>query len=259
MMVIEKFIEGRVVGRTDFSDSLFALRFVAPIEPFVAGQYCRAGVLTPGGAAGGDTLVMRPYSLVNAPGQTPQEILVTRVPPEQGGVVSPALHGLKVGDPICVGPRANGFFSMPEVPDAEVLWCLATGTGIGPFVSILRTAAPWQKFARVVVVHAARYAAELAWRDEFEAMVRARAGAFSYVPFVSREVVSGALPGRIPAALADGRLEAQAGVALTAASSHCMLCGNPQMVSETLALLESRGLRKHRRKTPGQITTESYW
>ena len=57
---------------------------------------------------------------------------------------------------------------MPEVPDAEVLWCLATGTGIGPFVSILHTAAPWQKFPpHIVVVHAVRYAAELAYRSAF--------------------------------------------------------------------------------------------
>ncbi len=253
----EKFIEGRVVGRVDYTDSLFSLSFEAPMEAFVAGQYCRAGLILPGER--GPDVTMRPYSMVNAPDQRPHEILLTLVPRAVGGIVSPALHCLKVGDALCVGPRANGFFSMPEVPDAEVLWCLATGTGIGPFLSILRTPAPWQKFRRIVVVHAVRYAAELAYRSTFAALAAAHDGALVYVPVVSREATPDALPGRIPAVIGDGRLEARAGIALTADSAHCMLCGNPQMVTDTIAALEAKGLRKHRRKAPGQITTEAYW
>lgn len=253
----EKFIEGRIVGRVDYTDSLFSLRFEAPMDPFVAGQYCRAGLILPGER--GTEVTMRPYSMVNAPDELPHEILLTLVPRAVGGIVSPALHQLRVGDGICIGPRANGFFSMPEVPDAEVLWCLATGTGIGPFMSILRTAAPWQKFRRVVVVHAVRYAAELAYREAFGALSKAHGGALTYVPFVSRETTADTLAGRIPAAIADGRLETRAGIPLTPENSHCMLCGNPQMVADTLATLESKGLRKHRRRTPGQITTEAYW
>jgi len=148
---------------------------------------------------------------------------------------------------------------MPEVPAAEVLWCLATGTGIGPFLSILRTPAPWQKFRRIVVVHAVRHAAELAYRDTLATLAAEHGDALVYVPFVSREAAPDALPGRIPAAIGDGRLEASAGIALTADAAHCMLCGNPQMVTDTIAALENKGLRKHRRKTPGQITTEAYW
>lgn len=253
----EKFIEGRIVGRVDYTDSLFSLRFEAPMDPFIAGQYCRAGLILPG--ARGAEITMRPYSMVNAPDQHPHELLLTLVPQAVGGIVSPALHQLRVGDAICIGPRANGFFSMPEVPDAEVLWCLATGTGIGPFMSILHTAAPWQKFRRIVVVHAVRYAAELAYRSAFELLSQKHNGALTYVPFVSREAAPDALYGRIPAAIADGRLEARVGIALTPENSHCMLCGNPQMVTDTMVTLESKGLRKHRRRTPGQITTEAYW
>ena len=74
----EKFIEGRVVGRRDYSDSLFALRFEADIEPFVAGQYCRLGLVLPPctveqSSTTEPVLTMRPYSLVNAPDERPHE------------------------------------------------------------------------------------------------------------------------------------------------------------------------------------------
>jgi ferredoxin--NADP+ reductase len=57
----------------------------------------------------------------------------------------------------------------------------------------------------------------------------------------------------------DGRLEAHAGIALSAETAHCMLCGNPDMVTDTMAVLQARALRKHRPKHPGHITVEAYW
>jgi len=80
-----------------------------------------------------------------------------------------------------------------------------------------------------------------------------------YVTFVSRESAPQALAGRIPAAIADGRLEAAAGLRLAAETSQVMLCGNPDMLKDTSAALMARGLRKHRRRAPGQISVESFW
>jgi ferredoxin-NADP reductase len=108
-----------------------------------------------------------------------------------------------------------------------------------------------QKFARVVLVHAARHADELTYRDEIAAIGHARPGVFSYVPMTSREAAPGALTGRIPAAIADGRLEARAGVPLTAANAHAMLCGNPAMIDDAQLALAARGMRRHRRREPG--------
>ena len=78
------------------------------------------------------------------------------------------------------------------------------------------------------------------------------------MPFVSREVWPQGLAGRIPPALLDGRLAREAGGELSPASA-VALCGNPQMVRDTLALLQARGLRKHLRRAPGQICSENYW
>jgi ferredoxin--NADP+ reductase len=156
-------------------------------------------------------------------------------------------------------PQANGFFSVTEVPPADVLWCLSTGTGLGPFLSILRTELPWQRFGRIVLVHAVRFAQELTYRDVVGGIGAAHPGAFTSVEIVSRELHPVALSGRIPDAIRDGRLEALAGIALSAENSQVMLCGNPAMVDDTQKTLEARGMRRHRRREPGQITVETYW
>ena len=258
----QKFIEGRIVGRRDHTNTLFSLQFDAPLAGFVAGQYCQVGLRLPlqGGAADAlPALVMRPYSLVNAPDERPFEIVLTEVPATAGGVLTPALMRLQVGDAVYISPLAYGYFSIPEVPGTEVLWGLATGTANGALLSCLKTELPWQKFRKVVLVHAVRTAAELTYRDQVDHIDRTYPGRFQYIPFVSREAHGGAMSGRIPAAIVDGSLEARAGITLTAESAHCMICGNPKMVTDTLEVLKARGLKKHRRKEAGQITTEAYW
>lgn len=256
----QKFNVARIVGRTDHTATLFSLQFDAAIDPFIAGQFCRLGLVLPAAdVATNEDIVMRAYSLVNAPDERPHEIVLSQVDAAMGGVLTPHLHALKVGDTLCVSPRVNGYFSMPEVPDADVLWALSTGTAIGPFLSILKTDAPWQKFRRVVLVHAVRHAAELCYRDQIALIAAAHPSRLIYIPFVSREVFLGAIQGRIPAAIVNGQLEARAGVTLSADTAHCMLCGNPDMVRDTMAVLQARGLRKHRPKHPGHITVEAYW
>jgi ferredoxin--NADP+ reductase len=105
-----------------------------------------------------------------------------------------------------------------------------------------------------VLVHAVRHAAELVYRQELE-----RTPALRYIRVVSREDAPGALQARIPALVRDGRLEAAAGLALAPENSQVMLCGNPDMLKDTSAVLAERGMRKNRRRTPGHITVESFW
>src|SRR5207244_6093947 len=115
---------------------------------------------------------------------------------------------LESDESVCLPDRANGFFSVGELPDAAALWCLATGTGLGPYLSILRTEEPWEKFERVVLVHAVRHAADLSYGDVITGIAAAHPRRFAFAPCVSREPQKGALSGRIPDALRDGRLEA---------------------------------------------------
>ena len=247
-------VEGKVAGKRQWTESLVSLMVTAPEVTFVAGQFARLALPAAPGSV--ETMTGRPYSFVNPPHVQPHEFYFIVVP---GGPLSPRLAALESGDPVWLAPRANGFFSIPEVARADVLWCLSTGTGIGPFLSMLRTEDPWTSFQRVVLVHAVRHAEELTYRDAIDDVGRERAGAFAYIPMVSREPHPGALAGRIPAAIDDGRLEARAGIALSPENSHAMLCGNPAMVEDTQKLLATRGMRRHRRKEPGHVTVETYW
>jgi ferredoxin--NADP+ reductase len=239
----EAWLSTKVIENRHWTESLFSLRVEGAQPGFRAGQFVRIALDIEGDR------VARAFSFVNAPQDPVLEFYGVIVPE---GPLSPRLAQLKAGDTLYVAANPAGFLVLSEVPEAETLWLVATGTGLAPFLSILRTEEPWQRFKNIVLVHAVRQAEELTYR-ELIAKTRAR-----YVTFVSRETHAGSLAGRIPAAVRDGRLEAAAGIAIDA-RSHFMLCGNPQMLRDMAAALAERGLRKHRRRTPGHITVESFW
>ena len=247
-------VEGQVAGKRQWTGSLVSLEVAAPDVKFVAGQFARLALPAPPGH--NEPMIGRPYSFVNPPGSAPHEFYFIVVP---GGPLSPRLAALAEGDPVWLAPRANGFFSVDEVPPADVLWCLSTGTGIGPFLSMLRTDLLWTRFSRAVLVHAVRHGEELTYQDTIAGVAAARAGAFTYVPMVSRGAHPAALAGRIPAAIEDGRLEMRAGIPLSPENAQAMLCGNPAMVDDTQTVLAARGMKRHRRKEPGHVTVETYW
>lgn len=239
---------GRVIENRHWTETLFSLRVEAPGLSFQAGQFVRIAL-----DIGGER-VARAFSFVNPPDDPVLEFYGVIVPE---GPLSPRLARLRAGDTLQVASNPAGFLVLREVPDARTLWLLSTGTGIAPFLSILRTEAPWQRFREVVLVHAVRHARELVYQ-EMIARLREERG-LRYVTFVSREPAPGSLAGRIPAAVTDGRLESAAGVALAAETSQVLLCGNPAMLKDATAALVARGMRKNRRRTPGHISVESFW
>jgi len=238
-------LAGRVIENRHWTDALFSLRVEGVGLSFEAGQFVRIALDIDG------ERVARPFSMVNAPDDPVLEFYGIVVPE---GPLSPRLAQLKAGDALYVAPNPAGFLVLSELPDAESLWLMSTGTGIAPFISILRAGAVWKRFRNVVLVHGVRHARELVYQEELKSFRSLR-----YVPFVTRETAPRVLQGRIPAALRDGRLEAAAGLPIAPESSQIMLCGNPEMLKDTQAVLMERGLRKHRRRAPGQITVESFW
>ena len=240
----DKWLTGTVIENRHWTENLFSLRVQGAQLKFEAGQFVRIALDIEG------QRIARAFSFVNPPQEPVLEFYGVIVPE---GPLSPRLAKLKTGDSLYVAGNPAGFLTLSEVPDAETLWLIATGTGLAPFLSILRTEAPWRRFRNVVLVHAVRYASELAYQE----LIRQTPA--RYVTFVSREAARGSLTGRIPAAIADGRLEQAAGWKLAAETSHVMLCGNPQMLKDATTALAARGMRKHRRRVAGHITVESFW
>jgi ferredoxin/flavodoxin---NADP+ reductase len=241
----EKWLTARVLENRHWTEALFSLRVEGPRPAFEAGQFVRIAL-----DVGGER-VARPFSFVNPPADPALEFYGIVVPE---GPLSPRLAALAPGDSLYVAPNPAGFLVLSELPEAESLWLMSTGTGIAPFLSMLRTEVPWKRYRDVVLVHAVRHARELVYREVIGQLKNLR-----YISFVSREAAPGSLAGRIPAAIGDGRLEAAAALRLAPQSSQVMLCGNPQMLKDTTAALVARGLRKHRRRSPGHITVESFW
>lgn len=239
----------KVIENHAWTARLFSLRFNARIEPFVAGQFVRVGLDIDGERIG------RPYSLVNAPKMQPHEIYFSVVPE---GPLSPRLARLQPGDTFFVNDRANGFFTIGELAERRDLWLIATGTAIGPYLSMLRTAEPWMRFENAVLVHAVRTAEELTYADVVTSLRRDFPKRLRYVPMCSRESVPDALFGRIPGNIESGALEDKAGLQLAPGLSQVMLCGNAGMIEDVSRVLMARGMKKNRRREPGHITTEKY-
>ena len=179
--------------------------------------------------------VQRAYSYVNAPGNPDLEFYLVTVPE---GKLSPRLAALKPGDEVLVVSEAAGFFVLEEVPDCDTLWMLATGTALGPYLSILQEGKDLERFNNLVLVHAVRYAADLSYLPLMRELEQRYAGKLRIQTVVSRETVEGSLTGRVPFLIETGALEEAVGLPMTTDTSHVMLCGNPQMVRDTQQLLK---------------------
>jgi len=246
-----EWLDAEVVENKQWNERLHSLRLAVDFPPFKAGQFTRLALEIDG------ELVSRPFSLVNAPDDNILDFYFIEV---IDGVLSTRLANMKAGDQIKVAPKAAGLLTIDQLPAAKHLYLLATGTGIGPFLSIAKTAQVWDLFEKVVLVHAVRFQDELTYQETIAEVQAKHPEDFIYIPFVSREECDYALTGRIPQAVADGRLEQRAGLTISAEDSQVMLCGNPEMVQETMqTLIEGKGLKKHSRREPGQISIEKYW
>ena len=241
---------GKVIKKRRWTEHLYSIRITAQFNDFESGQFARIGLPIDGAN------VLRPYSFVNTPQDEYCEFFYTIVPE---GPLSTRLPHLDAGDDILYVAKPNGYLVLSEVPSSQQLWMLATGTAIGPFLSILKNKTVWGQFENIILAYAVRYAAELAYADEIYALVEKSDGRLQFFPFVSREKTDFAMSERIPAALESGQLQKKAGFSISADDSQVMICGNPQMVKDTTAILQAMGLERNRRRKPGHITMENYW
>jgi len=242
------FRECRVAERVEWAPGLVTLTLDATLDPHEPGQFVNLALDLDG------ERVKRAYSLANAPG-TPAQLYLVSV---AGGRLSPRLAALAPGDPLLADPRPHGFFLPSDVPAPREVWLLATGTGLGPYLAMLRAGRLIEQHHAVVLVHSVREAAHLGHRAELEGLASTSAR-FRYVPIVTRAPAAGVLRGRMQTLLASGGLESRAGLTLAPERSHVMLCGNPAMLADVGEALAARGLVKHRRRSPGHVTTEAYW
>lgn len=248
---MSKWVVGRVIKLKKWTSVLFSITLHAPISPFIAGQFAKLALEING------IRVQRAYSYVNAPSSPNLEFYLVNVPQ---GKLSSRLATLSPGKEVMITKEASGFLVLEGVPTCESLWMLATGTAIGPFLSILQESTGVGRFKNIVLVYAARFFNDLSYLALIKKLCQNYRGKLRIQTVISREVTKNSLNGRIPTLIENGILEASLGLNIDARTSHVMLCGNPDMVRDTQKILqEKHKMRKHFKHKIGHITSENYW
>jgi len=257
-------LNSTVVGRVDITPELMILR-VKPdsgVPAFIPGQYVALGL--PGAApryAGApdeveapapDKLIKRAYSIGSSPETSDFfEFYIALVP---NGALTSRLAVVKPGDRLFSQPKVTGTFTLEGVPNDHNLVLVSTGTGLAPFMSMVRTPLTWSEGRRITIVHGVRYPQDFAYADELSSLAESREG-FKYLPIASRAPDSfGGRKGRVQSLFEDSS------IALNPEVDHVFLCGNPAMIDDVERDLTSqRGYVVHSKKTPGNLHVEKYW
>ncbi|MCM1963285.1 ferredoxin--NADP reductase [Acinetobacter pittii] len=253
-MSIEKFSVEKVLSVHRWTPTLFSFTMTRPAYfKFTAGQFARIGLKV------GEELVVRAYSVVSSPFDETLEFFSIVVP---DGAFTSNLQHLKVGDELYLEKIPYGYLTLAryQQPLPHDLWLLATGTGLAPFLSMLQDFDTWSKYQKINLVYSVRTAAELAYVDRIQEIAETFGeghNGFKFIPIITRDP-SAPLHDRLPILIENGELEKTAGIELNPATSHVMLCGNPQMVDDTKEALKRRGLTMNRRGE-GNIAVENYW
>ena len=253
-MSIEKFSVEKVLSVHRWTPTLFSFTMTRPAHfKFTAGQFARIGLKV------GDELVVRAYSVVSSPFDEALEFFSIVVP---DGAFTSNLQHLKVGDELYLEKIPYGYLTLAryQQPLPHDLWLLATGTGLAPFLSMLQDFDTWSKYQKINLVYSVRTAAELAYVDRIQEIAETFGEGhigFKFISIITRDP-SAQLHDRLPVLIENGELEEVAGIELSPATSHVMLCGNPEMVDDTKDALKRRGLTMNRRGE-GNIAVENYW
>lgn len=246
--------EAQVLSVHHWTDRLFS--FTTTRDPgfrYQSGQFAMIGLMVDGRP------LLRAYSMVSPHYEETLEFLSIKV---ADGPLTSRLQHIQVGDTVLVGRKASGTLLTQNLTPGRHLYLLSTGTGLAPFMSVIRDPDVYELFDKIVLVHGCRQVNELAYerqithdvpRNEwFGEQARAK---LLYYPTVTREAFRH--QGRIPTLLETGRLAHDLGLPpLSPSDDRFMLCGSPEMLRDTRDLLDKLGLREGNMSQPGQYVIE---
>lgn len=205
------------------------------------------------------SMIRRSYSIASS--SRDDEYLEFFLNIVHSGSLTPRLFALGIGARLWLGPKIAGLFTFDSVPDGANVVMVGTGTGLAPYMSMLRSFIDREQ-RRLAVIHGARHSWDLAYRAELVAMQRLRSN-LAYIATVSRPdeepVPWGGETGRVQDIWLRRRVGAAWGLEPTPDDTHVLLCGSPTMVEEMVAVLGAEGYHEHSRQRPGQVHVERYW
>lgn len=248
------FLEERVLSVHHWTDRLFSFTTTRdPALRFSNGHFTMIGLRVDGKP------LLRAYSIVSANYEDHLEFLSIKV---QHGPLTSRLQHIQVGDTIIVGKKPTGTLLIDYLLPGKRLYLLGTGTGLAPFMSIVRDPETYEKFEQVILVHGVRIKDELAYHDmlvehlpQHEFLGELVTSKLRYYPTVTRESYRNM--GRMTELIESGKLFTDLGVpSLNPAVDRVMICGSPAMLRDLKHMLEERGFKEGNTTKPGDFVIE---
>ncbi|MEY3287535.1 MAG: ferredoxin--NADP reductase [Rubrivivax sp.] len=246
--------EEKVLSVHHWTDRLFSFTTTRdPALRFSNGHFTMIGLKVEGKP------LLRAYSIVSANYEEHLEFLSIKVP---DGPLTSRLQHIQVGDTIIVGKKPTGTLLCDYLLPGKRLYMLATGTGLAPFMSIVRDPETYERYEQVILVHGVREVDELAYHEllakqlpEHEFLGELVTGKLKYYPTVTREAFVN--QGRITELMESGKLFQDLQLPpLNPAEDRVMICGSPAMLKDLKRLLEARGFAEGNTTRPGDFVIE---
>lgn len=244
----------RVLSVHHWTDNLFTFTTTRdPALRFKNGQFVMIGLQVEGKP------LLRAYSIASANYEETLEFFSIKVP---NGPLTSRLQHLKVGDEVIVGKKPTGTLLVDYLVPGRRLYLLSTGTGLAPFMSLIKDPETYETYEKVILVHGVRTVAELAYQDFIEnelpdneffgELVREK---LVYYPTVTREPYRN--QGRITDLITSGKLFEDLGLPpLDKEDDRVMLCGSPQLLDDMRVILKERGFEEGSTTEPGDFVIE---
>ena len=250
---MSNYYESKVLTVHHWTDRQFS--FTCTRDPglrYQSGQFAMIGLMV------NDKPLVRAYSMVSPHYAENLEFLSIKVP---DGPLTSRLQHIQVGDTVLIGKKPTGTLLLQNLLPGKTLWLLSTGTGLAPFMATIRDPETYEQYEKVVLVHGCRQVNELAYHDYIEQELpkdeyfgEQVAAQLLYYPLVTREAFRN--QGRIPDLLASGKAFTDNGFPGLQDGDRFMLCGSPEMLRDTRAWLDSKGLIEGNMSTPGHYVIE---
>lgn len=249
------FLEEKVLSVHHWTDRLFSFTTTRDQAlRFSNGHFTMIGLRGENGKP-----LLRAYSIASANYEEHLEFLSIKV---QDGPLTSKLQHIQVGDTIVVGRKPTGTLLIDYLTPAKRLYLIGTGTGLAPFMSIIRDPETYERFEQVILLHGVREVKELAYHDyitqelpQNEFLGEMVSKQLLYYPTVTRETYVN--QGRVTELLQSGKIASDLGVpALNPAEDRVMICGSPEMLRDLKSLCEGKGFVEGNTSTPGQFVIE---